>query len=37
MSDETVFLKYYITTFGLTRNEYSSAFVNTVTMDDLFR
>lgn len=26
-----------ITTFGLTRNEYSSAFVNTVTMDDLFR
>ncbi len=26
-----------ITTYGLTRNEYSSAFVNTVTMDDLFR
>lgn len=26
-----------ITTFGLINNEYSSAFVNTVTMDDLFR
>lgn len=26
-----------ITTFGLTDNEYSGAFVNTVTLDDLFR
>ena len=25
-----------ITTFGLMRNEYSSAFTNVVTMDDLF-
>lgn len=26
-----------ITTFGLINNEYSSAFVNTITLDDLFR
>lgn len=26
-----------ITTFGLMNNEYSGAFVSTVTMDDLFR
>ena len=25
-----------ITTFGLKQNEYSSVFVNTITMDDLF-
>lgn len=25
-----------ITTFGLTKNEYSSVFINTITMDDLF-
>lgn len=26
-----------ITTFGLVNNEYSGAFVNAITMDDLFR
>ena len=34
---KTVVRSTLITTYGLTRNEYSSAFVNTVTMDDLFR
>ncbi len=34
---KTVVRSTLITTCGLTKNEYSSAFVNTVTMDDLFR
>lgn len=33
---KTVVRSTLITTFGLTTNEYSSAFVNTITMDDLF-
>jgi len=34
---KTVIHSTLITTFGLTYNEYSSDFVNVITMDDLFR
>lgn len=36
LPQKTVVRSTLITTFGLTTNEYSSAFVNTITMDDLF-
>lgn len=37
VSSKTSIHSTLITTFGLTDNEYSSAFVNTVTLEDLFR
>ena len=37
ISPKSVVHSTLITTFGLTHNEYSGAFTNVVTLDDLFR